>query len=192
MYNSVSVITFLAATITDNTGDLIKNEDSTEATPFDYGSGHIDPIAAVNPGLIYDFNTSDLINLLCSSGATVSQLKNLTTTPVYCKNPPTASYNFNYPSIGVANLTGNLSVYRTVTYIGEGPAVYHSILEITGVKASVYPNVIRFQKSGEKMTYRIDFGTYKSSNGSFEFGSLTWMNNIYRVKSPIAVNVVSA
>ncbi|CAI9268377.1 unnamed protein product [Lactuca saligna] len=178
------------ATITDNTGDLIKNEDSTEATPFDYGSGHIDPIAAVNPGLIYDFNTSDLINLLCSSGATVSQLKNLTTTPVYCKNPPTASYNFNYPSIGVANLTGNLSVYRTVTYIGEGPAVYYSILEITGVKASVYPNVMRFGKSREKMTYRIDFEAYKSSNGSFEFGSLTWMNKLHRVRSPIAVNVV--
>ncbi|XP_023738057.1 subtilisin-like serine-protease S [Lactuca sativa] len=180
------------AVTTDNTRNLIKNDDSTYATPFDYGSGHINPVAAVNPGLIYDFDTNDLINLLCSSGATLSQLKNLTTTPVYCKNPPTPSYNFNYPSIGVANLTGNLSVYRTVTYIGEGPAVFYSKLEITGVKASVYPNVMRFGKSGEKMTYRIDFGTYKSSNGSFEFGSLTWMNNIYRVKSPIAVNVVSA
>ncbi|KAI3511892.1 hypothetical protein L1887_19052 [Cichorium endivia] len=178
------------ATTSDNTGNLIKKDDSTKATPFDYGSGHINPIAAVNPGLIYDFDTNNIINLLCSSGASLAQLKNLTGTPV-CKNPPTASYNFNYPSIGVANLTGKLSVYRTVTYVGEGPAVYYSKLEITGVKASVYPNVLRFGKSGEKMTYRIDFVAYKSSNGNYEFGSLTWMNNLHRVRSPIAVNVIS-
>ncbi|KAI3738617.1 hypothetical protein L2E82_28654 [Cichorium intybus] len=178
------------ATITDNTGNLIRTENSTNATPFDYGSGHIDPVAAINPGLIYDFNTNDLINYLCSSGASLPQLKNLTTTPV-CKNPPTAAYNFNYPSIGITNLTGNLSVYRTVTYIGEGPTVYYSKLEITGVKASVYPNVMRFGNSGENMTYRIDFEAYESSNGRFEFGSLTWANDLHMVRSPIAVSVVS-
>ncbi|KAI3511893.1 hypothetical protein L1887_19053 [Cichorium endivia] len=178
------------ATITDNTGNLIKRDDSTTATPSDYGSGHINPGAAVDPGLVYNFDTNDLINYLCSSGASLAQLKNLTGTPV-CKNPPTSSYNFNYPSIGVANLTGNMSVYRTVTYIGEGPTVYYSKLEITGVKASVYPNVLRFGKWGEKMTYRIDFVAYESSNGSFEFGSLTWTNNLHTVRSPIAVNVVS-
>ncbi|KAL4560791.1 hypothetical protein LXL04_032945 [Taraxacum kok-saghyz] len=178
------------ATTTDNTRNLIKNDDSTYATPFDYGSGHINPIAAANPGLIYDFDTDDLIRLLCSGGASVAQLKNLTATPIYCKKPSTASYNFNYPSIGVADLTGNLSVYRTVTYIGEGPGVFYSKVEIAGVKASVYPNVLRFGKSGEKMTYRIDFVAYKISNGSL-FGSLTWMNNLHRVRSPIAVNGVS-
>ncbi|KAI3738619.1 hypothetical protein L2E82_28656 [Cichorium intybus] len=178
------------ATITDNTGNLIKTEDFANTTPFDYGSGHINPVAAVDPGLIYDFNTNDLINFLCSSGASLTQVKNLNTTQV-CKNPPTASYNLNYPSIGITNLTGNLSVFRTVTYIGEGPTVYYSKLEITGVKASVSPNVLRFGSSGENMTYRIDFEAYESSNGGFEFGSLTWANDLHMVRSPIAVNVVS-
>nr|GEW70143.1 subtilisin-like protease SBT5.3 [Tanacetum cinerariifolium] len=180
------------ATITDNTNNVIKNDDSTNANPFDFGSGHINPSAAINPGLIYDFSTNDLITFLCSYGASPAQLKNLTVAPVYCKNTPTPSYNFNYPSIGVANMAGNLSVYRTVTYIGQGPTTYYSNLQIIeGVKTSVYPDVMRFSKSGEKMTYRIDFVPYKSSNGSFEFGSLTWMNGFHRVRSPIAVNVVS-
>ncbi|MFS7908032.1 putative tripeptidyl-peptidase II [Helianthus anomalus] len=165
------------ATVADNTGNFIRNDDSTNATPFDYGSGHINPAAAIDPGLIYDFDTNNLIDLLCSYGASVAQLKNLTGTPVYCKKPPTLSYNFNYPSIGVANMAGNVSVYRTVTYVG--------------VRTWVYPNVLRFSKSGEKMTYRIDFVPYKSSNGSFEFGSLTWRNDVHVVRSPIAVNVVS-
>ncbi|KAL9998225.1 putative tripeptidyl-peptidase II [Helianthus debilis subsp. tardiflorus] len=182
----------LTATVADNTGSFIRNDDSTNATPFDYGSGHINPAAAIDPGLIYDFDTNNLIDLLCSYGASVAQLKNLTGTPVYCKKPPTLSYNFNYPSIGVANMAGNVSVYRTVTYVGDGPTVYYSKLEtITGVRTWVYPNVLRFSKSGEKMTYRIDFVPYKSSNGSFEFGSLTWRNDVHLVRSPIAVNVVS-
>ncbi|XP_076935280.1 subtilisin-like serine-protease S [Bidens hawaiensis] len=180
------------ATTTDNTQNFIRNDGSTNATPFDYGSGHINPAAAVDPGLIYDFDTNNVIDLLCSYGASIAQLKNLTETPISCKNPPTPSYNFNYPSIGVANMAGNLSVYRTVTYTGQGPTVYYSKLEaIAGVKASVYPNVLRFSKSGEKMTYRVDFVPYKSSNGSFEFGSLTWRNDVHMVRSPIAVNVIS-
>ncbi|KAJ0810683.1 putative tripeptidyl-peptidase II [Helianthus annuus] len=180
------------ATLIDNTQSFIRNDDTTIATPFDFGSGHINPAAAIDPGLIYDFDTNNLIDLLCSYGASDEQLKNLTDTPVYCKKTPTQSYNFNYPSIGVANMVGNLSVYRTVTYIGEGPTVYYSTLEaIAGVKAWVYPDVLRFSKSGEKMTYRIDFVPYKSNNGSYEFGSLTWKNDDHMVRSPIAVNVVS-
>ncbi|MFS7899397.1 putative tripeptidyl-peptidase II [Helianthus anomalus] len=165
------------ATTTDNTQNFIRNDDSTNATPFDYGSGHINPAAAIDPGLIYDYDTNNLIDFLCSYGASVAQLKNLTGTPVYCKNPLTPSYNFNYPSIGVANMSGKLSVYRTVTYVGEGPTVFLS--------------KTRSNYRREKLIYRIDFVPYKSSNGIFEFGSLTWRNDVHLVRSPIAVNVVS-
>ncbi|KAJ0795423.1 putative tripeptidyl-peptidase II [Helianthus annuus] len=189
---TTDIINFLTATIADNTRNFIRNDDSSNAMPFDYGSGHINPAAAIDPGLIYDYDTNNLIDFLCSYGASVAQIKNLTGTPVYCKNPPIPSYNFNYASIGVFNMSGNVSVYRTVTYVGEGPTVYYSKLQaITGVRSSVYPNVLRFSKSGEKLTYRIDFVPYKSSNGSFEFGSLTWRNDVHMVRSPIAVNVAS-
>lgn len=56
-------------------------------TPFDYRSGHINLAAAFNPGLIYDFNSNDIINFLCSNGATPAQLKNLTGELVQCKKP---------------------------------------------------------------------------------------------------------
>lgn len=48
-----------AATVMDNTGEVIKRDPSgTPTTPFDYGSGHINPISALNPGLVYDFSSS--------------------------------------------------------------------------------------------------------------------------------------
>lgn len=192
----ISFIFFMTARAIDNTGnDIRRNPDDSNATPFDYGSGNIDPVAAIDPGLIYDFDSNDIIDFLCSNGANPAQLKNLTgpgQTPLHCKNTPIPSYNFNYPSIGVSNMKGNLSVNRTVTYLGEGPTVYMSKLEFpTGVHVSVTPAALRFTNKGEKMSFRLDFTPSKTSNGNFVFGALTWSNGIHRVRSPIALNVLS-
>ncbi|KAL3518527.1 hypothetical protein ACH5RR_021116 [Cinchona calisaya] len=181
------------ATMLDNTGSYIRRHpDGSQAIPFDYGSGHINPVAAIDPGLVYDFNSNDVIDFLCSNGATSAQLKNFTGEAIFCKNPPNPSYNFNYPSIGVSNLQGNLSIYRTVTYVGKGPTLYTSQIEFpTGVNVSVVPRTLRFTNTWEKLSFRIDFTPSKTSNGSFVFGALTWNNGIHRVRSPIALNVVS-
>lgn len=89
-------------------------------------------------------------------------------------------------------MKGKLSVYRTVTYVGEGPTLYASQLEYpSGVNISIIPRILRFTNTGEKLTYRIDFTPSKISNGSFVFGALTWSNGIHRVRSPIALNVLS-
>lgn len=180
------------ATVLDNMQSTIrKDPDGTPTTPFDYGSGHINLVAALNPGLIYDFGFNDVINFLCSTGASPAQLKNLTEKHVYCKNPP-PSYNFNYPSIGVSNLNGSLSVHRLVTYCGHGPTVYYAYVDYpAGVKVTVTPNKLKFTKAGEKMSFRVDLMPFKNSNGSFVFGALTWSNGIHKVRSPISLNVLS-
>ncbi|XP_048140303.1 subtilisin-like serine-protease S [Rhodamnia argentea] len=175
------------------TGNPIRRHpNGTQASPFDYGSGHINPVAALNPGLIYDFHSNDVINFLCSTGASPTQLKNLTGDLISCKNPPTSSYDFNYPSIGVSNMKGNMSVHRTVTYHGQGPTVYTAVINYPpGVRVAVYPAQLRFTQAGQKMSFRIDFSPYKNSNGSFVFGSLTWSNGVHIVRSPIGLNVIS-
>ncbi|KAA8524284.1 hypothetical protein F0562_010707 [Nyssa sinensis] len=182
------------ATVTDNTGQPIRNfPDGTQATPFDYGSGHVNPFAALDPGLIYDFDTSDVINFLCSYGASSRQLRNLTGKLVNCKNPLTPSYNLNYPSIGVFEVKGRLSVSRTVTYYGKSPTVYSAnVVNPEGVKVMVTPPTLKFTKAGEKKSFKVSFTPHKRSKGtSFVFGSLTWSNGIHKVRSPIGVNVLS-
>lgn len=181
------------ATTQDNTGSFIRRHpNGTQASPFDYGSGNVNPAAAVDPGLVYDFDTSDIIDFLCSTGASPAQLKNLTGEIKYCRNTTTSSYDFNYPSIGVSNLRGNISVHRTVTYYGEGPAVYKAEVDSpAGVYVSVTPNELSFEKMGEKMSFTINFAPYNTSNGDYMFGALTWTDGLHVVRSPIGLNVVS-
>lgn len=176
----------------DNTKRLIgKNPNGTETTPFDYGSGHVNPVAALDPGLIYDFDSTDVINFLCSTGAGAPELKNLTGEPLSCPKTPTPSHDFNYPSIGVANMSGSLSVRRTVTYYGQGPTVFSSYIEYpAGVNLTVNPPQLMFSQAEEKLSFSIDFTPYQSTNGSFVFGSLTWSNGVHWVRSPIGLNIV--
>ncbi|OMO89146.1 hypothetical protein COLO4_19915 [Corchorus olitorius] len=135
------------ANVLDNTRHIMgRQPNGAEATPFDHGSGHINPTAALEPGLIYDFDSSDIINFLCS----------------------------------------------TVTYYGKGETVYAAYIEHpVGVQVRVTPSKLCFKKTGEKMSFRVDFTPYKTSNGSFVFGALTWSNGIHNVRSPIGLNVIS-
>ncbi|KAI5577660.1 hypothetical protein BDE02_09G128500 [Populus trichocarpa] len=181
------------AIVMDNTRKLIgRDPDDTQATPFDYGSGHINPLAALNPGLVYDFDSNDVINFLCSTGARPAQLKNLTGQPTYCPKQTKPSYDFNYPSIGVSNMNGSISVYRTVTYYGTGQTVYVAKVDYPpGVQVTVTPATLKFTKTGEKLSFKIDFKPLKTSDGNFVFGALTWSSGIHKVRSPIALNVLS-
>ncbi|KAM4076744.1 hypothetical protein ACJW30_12G087300 [Castanea mollissima] len=171
---------------------MTTDPNGTPTMPFDYGSKHISPTGVLNSGLVYDFDSHEIINFLCSTEASPAQLKNLTGKLVHCKNPLTPSYNLDYPSIGVANMNRSLSLYRTVTYYGKDPTVYVASIDYpAGVEVKVTLAKLKFTKVGEKMSFRVDFIPFKNSNGSFVFGSLTWSNGIHRVRSPIGLNVVS-
>ncbi|KAG6761754.1 hypothetical protein POTOM_034987 [Populus tomentosa] len=112
--------------------------------------------------------------------------------PTYCPKQTKPSYDFNYPSIGVSNMNGSISVYRTVTYYGIGQTV--SVAKVnypSGVQVTVTPATLKFTKTGEKLSFKIDFKPLKTSDGNFVFGALTWSNGIHKVRSPIALNVLS-
>ncbi|XP_026398342.1 subtilisin-like protease SBT5.3 [Papaver somniferum] len=185
-----AIMTTATRTMRNNMELISKNPSGSPATPFDYGSGHINPAAALDPGLIYDYNTSDIIDFLCStSGA--SKISNLAT----CKKPPIPTYDLNYPSIGVANFSGNISVSRTVTYNGDGPAEFTATWDtIPGVNVIVEPSELKFKEEGEKLSFKVHFVPEKISyEGLVLFGSITWSyENKYKVTSPIALNMASA
>ncbi|CAN4084957.1 unnamed protein product [Withania somnifera] len=74
------------------------------ATPFDYGSGHVNPRAALDPGLIFDAGYQDYLGFLCTvPGIDAHEIRNFTNSPCnYTLGHPS---NFNSPSIAVSEET---------------------------------------------------------------------------------------
>ncbi|KAI3960992.1 hypothetical protein MKW92_048132 [Papaver armeniacum] len=178
----------------DNTnGPILDSSGDFLATVFNYGSGHVNPTAALDPGLVYEYDSNDIIDFVCATpGANPAKIEMLTGTKITCKSPLTPTYNLNYPSIGVASINREVSIIRTVTYVGRGPATFKAFTQDPpGVKVAVKPNVLRFKKTGERKLFRVHFMPSETTNNTFVTGSLSWRSGLYQVRSPIAVNVVS-
>ncbi|XP_071742108.1 subtilisin-like protease SBT2.6 [Rutidosis leptorrhynchoides] len=88
------------------------------ATPFDYGSGHVNPRAALDPGLIFDAGYEDYLGFLCTTpGIDYHELLKYTHRP--CNYTLGHPYNLNTPSITVSHLVRTQTITRTVTNINE-------------------------------------------------------------------------
>ncbi|KAG8391733.1 hypothetical protein BUALT_Bualt01G0217800 [Buddleja alternifolia] len=169
---------------------------SSTATPFAFGSGHADPERASDPGLIYDISARDYLVYLCSLNYNSSQIALFAGANFTC--PGRSGFqpgDLNYPSFAVifgskngANVT--LTYKRTVTNVGNAMSSYAvKVTEPEGVSIIVEPKVLKFQKLGEKMSYKVSFmvNAEETVTSNFSFGSLVWVSYKYSVRSPIAV-----
>ncbi|WHM40851.1 S8 family serine peptidase [Streptomyces sp. BPTC-684] len=156
-----------------------------DATPLDYGSGHVAPAAALDPGLVYDSTSAEWTDFLCS-GPRASQAGDGGSCAAARKIDRS---DFNYPSIAVGALTGRQTVTRTVTNVGSTKAVYKAALEVPdGFQARVSPNVLEIEP-GASARYTVDFTQTDAVYDAWSFGSVTWSDahGHHRVRSPLAV-----
>lgn len=162
----------------------------SDATPLDFGSGHLNPDSAVDPGLVYDYGMDEVVDFLCSQYVDVSQLQNFLGQQVTCKNPPIPGFDLNYPSIGIGAMDGPMSVYRTLTFVGSknDPKIYRVFIESPpGINVRVVPDVLDFSMS-QKVGFRVDFEPY--GNNGYTFGSITWSDGYgHDVRSPVSINI---
>ncbi|KAJ3707946.1 hypothetical protein LUZ61_011651 [Rhynchospora tenuis] len=172
------------ASISDNQGQKILNSSFVTATPFSYGSGHFNPNAAADPGLIYDLNATDYLNFLCSIGYTPNQMGSFQ--PGYkCPSPPINIYDFNYPSFTIYNLTSSITVTRTVKNVGPAGTYTAKVEEPKGISIKVDPNSLNFG-AGEEKTFKVTFNVSTPSS-DYVFGSITWSDANRKVRSPVVV-----
>lgn len=102
-------------------------------------------------------------------------------------------YNLNYPSIGIAELPGSLTVRRTVTSVANENGWREYTVSVDapeGYTVTVEPSVLML-KSGDSAPYEVTITNVDAPAGEWRFGSLTWYdmakNSHYEVYSPIAV-----
>lgn len=175
------------AVVTNNKGSQMTDASGIPATPFNYGSGQLNPNKASDPGLVYDATIEDYLTFLCSSGINANNALNTT---FQCPESPPKSNDLNYPSIAIANLSDTENITRTVTNVGGKSEYTVSVDEPSGVSVSIHPNKLSFQTSGEKITFTVQFTLKKPLNQEYVFGSYTWNDGVHKVRSPIAVSAM--
>jgi hypothetical protein len=120
----------LTATTSNAEGGPIMNGDGTAAGPMDYGSGHIRPRHALDPGLVYDASFQDYLLFACSSAGAGARLDS----SFPCPAIPPRPHELNHPSLAVQGLNGSVTVRRTVTNVGQHGA--HTALPWSSPRAS--------------------------------------------------------
>ncbi|KAJ8755569.1 hypothetical protein K2173_022148 [Erythroxylum novogranatense] len=183
----LSALVTTAKTRANDGNPIIDANTRRPASPFDYGAGQVRPSRALDPGLVYELETRDYLNLLCARGYNESQIKLFSPKPYSC--PSSLSFSdFNYPSFSIPNLNTTITATRTVKNVGSPGIYFARVKSPRGTKVSVKPSILRFKKIGESKTFQVTFQATKGyAIGQYSFGGLMWSDGVHNVRSPLVV-----
>jgi hypothetical protein len=173
-----------SATTVDNEGKQIRRWD-VDATPLDYGAGHVAAVTAADPGLVYDSSPADWTAYMCALGDRPEAPGGGDACAGTAKPDPS---DLNYPALAVGDLYGTQTLTRTVTNVDAKSAVYRAtVTPPSGFTAKVSPTTL-ILAPGQSATYRVRLERTRTAYGTWSFGSLTWRDQHgHDVRSPIAV-----
>ncbi|XP_047335824.1 cucumisin-like [Impatiens glandulifera] len=134
---------------------------TTQSLEFGYGAGLINPVGAINPGLVYDANLADYVQFLCGQNYTNKQLSLITGDKIACTHYGSkTSLNLNLPSFSFpivpSNTPFNVSVNRRVTNVGSLRSTYIAkILTPPTFTIRVVPSTLSFTNVGEIKSFTL-------------------------------------
>jgi subtilisin family serine protease len=173
-----------SALMTSARQNILREDASTPATPFDMGAGHIVPNDAVDPGLLYPVAIQEYDAYLCAIG-----LQRIT--QEQCAQLAVDGYtqdarDINLPSVAITELAGNVTVTRRVT--NPGPAAQFSVQTSVpdGISLEVNPASLALG-TGESAEYTLQFRSDGSGLDRWHYGNIRWVNDSHSVYSPFVV-----
>ncbi|CAL0328179.1 unnamed protein product [Lupinus luteus] len=165
-----------------------------EIGEYAYGSGHVNPIPATNPGLVYDISLDDYIQMLCNLGYDNKKVKIISGKDNACSKATDISLvrDLNYPALVVKASPQDsfkIKFRRTVTNVGLANSTYKvTILPNPKINITVVPNSLSFKSLHEKKSFVVTV-VGGESEGQTISSSLVWSNNNYNVRIPIVVDI---
>ncbi|EPS64802.1 hypothetical protein M569_09977, partial [Genlisea aurea] len=176
----------------DNRGQPIMAQGSDPftthpAAPFGYGAGLVDPLRALDPGLIFSSGYEDYIGFLCSLPNTAAE-EIRTATGGSCESASlTAASDLNLPSVTVTALSGNRTTRRVVMNVADKPETYVAgVNPPEGVEVGIDPAWFTVAP-GETQTLEIKL-TATRPRDDFSFGEIVLTGNLnHIVRAPLSV-----
>ncbi|KAH7537185.1 hypothetical protein FEM48_Zijuj03G0065300 [Ziziphus jujuba var. spinosa] len=128
---------------------------------FEYGSGLINPIKALYPGLVYDADKHDYVKFLCGAGYSDDKILQL--------------------------ITGNQKL-KTVTNVGPSNSTYKAkLVAPKGLKVVVSPSILSFTSIGQKLSFSLKLEG--KLDRLISSASSLWDDGTFQVRSPIIVYI---
>ncbi|KAA8533806.1 hypothetical protein F0562_031323 [Nyssa sinensis] len=175
------------AYVHDNTFNPLKDASTGEpSNPYDYGAGHINPLKALDPGLIYDIGAQDYFEFLCTQNLTPSQLEVFAKfSNRSCQHTLAIPGNLNYPAISAVfpedAKISVMTLHRTVTNVGPSVSNYHVVVSpFKGASIKVEPAKLNFTHQYQKLSYKVTFTTI-SQQATPESGYLVWKDGVHKI-----------
>ncbi|KAH7677370.1 Tripeptidyl-peptidase II protein [Dioscorea alata] len=171
------------------------DEHKKYAKPMDMGSGQVNPVAANDPGLIYEISHKHYIQYLCGLGYNDTQVSIIVASPIQCSVVgSTAPENLNYPSISISlDPSATKFVQRTLTNVGDANELYYiDVEDPNGIKVVVSPSPIQFSRIGEEKSITLEFSSkgMPLNQGEVLDGQLKLDSGKHFVRSPISVSIL--
>lgn len=165
--------------------DVTLSDGETPAIPFDFGSGHIDPNKANDPGLVYELSADQYDAFSCGVGSPdISQSR---CDELEASGLSVEAADMNQPSISVSEMISTRTVTRTVTNIDESSETYDAqIVMPSGIDVQVSPSTL-VVGPGQSASYDVTFTYVSGPLDFYRFGSITWVGSDHAVRSVLSV-----
>lgn len=148
--------------------------------PWSQGAGHVNPVKAMDPGLVYDAGKADFVRYQCKVN------KAAVTPATDCSTYGTLdeTYNLNLPSITASTVFGNVTVTRRVTNVSGSTATYNASASLPGFSVTVTPSTLTLAP-GETKSFTVKLTAGSAPLNTWMFGSLTWADSSHVVRMPV-------
>jgi subtilisin family serine protease len=165
-------------------GDVLDGPNTNPLVVFRQGAGHVQPMAALNPGLVFDSGYNDWIGFLCGT-----QLS-----PTFCTNagiPVLDASNLNVASIAIGDMAGVQTVTRRVTNVGGATATYTpSYTGMTGIDIAFAPASLTLAP-GETKSFTVSFTRTTAAANAYTAGQLKLSDGTHSVRVPMVIKPVA-
>lgn len=199
------------ATTRNNHGKTIRSHSGVNATWHEMGSGEINPLGALNPGLVYQTSTLDYLQFLCYHGYKQKTIRSVSGVNSFACPTPSSSFfstgsssnllqdfitSINYPSISIARLDTNRLgarkvISRTATNVGRTDSTYRvSVDAPEEIQVKVVPEKLIFSRMNRTASFEVSFQASSGADIGYRFGSLVWTDGVHLVRMVFAVNLI--
>lgn len=147
-------------------GDVLDGPNTSPAVIFRQGAGHVQPLKAAEPGLVFDSDLRDWLGFLCGTEVPAS----------ICTEadiPVLSPADMNTPSIALGSLLGQRTITRRVTNVDPFQATYSlSKSGLDGIEVTMAPARLTLTP-GQTRTIKLTFTRTTAKYDAYLGGQLT-------------------